>query len=242
MRWCPVCSDEMSPEFGSSCEDPIAWACRACGFMQLETGGRPLGPEQAGAVPGGAQRLAPAAPGERAPQPAGVRAAREILSTFNLAPPVDIERAATLLGYPVEWVRRPAHERGGIARRPGGDTLLVNRDYPFRSAAEWRWVVAEELGHAILEHSALAASREPGGPPALYASERRREEGAAKAFAAELLMPADEVRAEFRRAHPARSAREREEGVRQIVFDLAHAFQVSPTAMRVRLETLGLLH
>src|SRR3970040_1150069 len=50
MRWCPVCGDEMTPEFGSPCEDPIAWACRACGFLQLETGGRPLRGEQVAAV------------------------------------------------------------------------------------------------------------------------------------------------------------------------------------------------
>src|SRR3989304_7165305 len=41
MRWCPVCGDEMTPEFGTPCEDPIAWACRACGFLPLEAGGGP---------------------------------------------------------------------------------------------------------------------------------------------------------------------------------------------------------
>src|SRR3972149_4301765 len=281
MRWCPVCGDEMTPEFGSPCEDPIAWACRACGFLQLETGGRPRSGEQgagvrelipvaaapaeapppparrAGRGGGGGRRgggqsagvrdLTPvaAAPAE-APLPAAVRAAREVLATFGLASPVDVERVASLLGYPVEWGRRPPSERGGIARQADRDTLLLNRDYPFRSTAEWRWVLAEELAHAVLGHTARAASDAPGGAPALREPERRREERAAKAFAAELLMPAIEVRAEFGRAQPrlrqAMGQREREDLLQQVISDLAHTFQVSRTAMRIRLEDLGLLH
>src|SRR3990170_4034187 len=127
---------------------------------------------------------------------------RQSLATFGLAFPVDVERVASLLGYPVEWVRRPPSERGGIARQADRDTLLLNRDYPFRSTAEWRWVLAEELAHAVLGHTALVASDAPGGAPALREPERRREERSAKAFAAELLMPAAEVRAEVCRAQP----------------------------------------
>src|SRR3989304_4990785 len=115
MRWCPVCGDEMTPEFGSPCEDPIAWACRACGFLQLETG--------------------------------------------------------------------------------------------------------------------VAAGDAPGGAPARREPERRREERAAKAFAAELLMPTVEVRAEFGRSQPrlrqAMGQREREDLLQQGISDLAHTFQVS---------------
>jgi hypothetical protein len=241
MRWCPVCGDEMTPEFGSPCEDPIAWACRACGFVQLETGGRPLAEEQAAVLPQlGAPAASPAAPNLPA-----VRAAREVLSTFGLSPPVDVERAAALLGYPVEWVDRPISERGGISRRGEQETLLLNRGYPFRSGTEWRWVLAEELGHAVLGHSALAASDAPGAAPALREVRRRREERAARAFAAELLMPAAEVREEFRRAQPRlrpAGAREREEALREIIAELARTFQVSLTALRIRLEELHLLH
>ncbi len=242
MRWCLLCGDEMIPEFGSPCEDPVAWACRACGFFQLETGGRPLSGEQLAAV-----RQLPGKPaaGREPPAPAGVRAAREILATFGLTPPVDVERVAALLGYPVEWVHRPASERGGIARRGGRDTLVLNRAYPFRSAAERRWVVAEELGHAVLGHTALAASTAAEGPGGLREPQRTQEERAGKAFAAELLMPAAEVRAEFRRLQPrlhrAAGRRQRAELLGEIVADLARTFQVSPAAMRRRLEDLGLL-
>jgi len=241
MRWCPVCADEMIPEFGSPCEDPIAWSCRACGFLQLETGTRPMTDEQLAALRG-MPAVRPAPPG---PAATAVRAARELLAAFDLSPPVDVERAAAFLGYPIEWVRRAPYERGGIARRPGGNALVVNREYPFRTAAEWRWVVAEELGHALLGHSALAASEEPADRPRLREPARRREEREAKRFAAELLMPAADVRAAFRRVQgrlrPA-VPRERDHLVREIIADLAHEFQVSHSAMRTRLDELDLLH
>lgn len=242
VRWCPVCGDEMTAEFSSPCEDPIAWSCRACGFLQLETGGRPLSDEQLPAVRDLAATRA--SPGE-APAGDAVRAAREVLASFSLSPPVDVERAAALLGYPVEWVRRPAHDRGGIARPGGRETLVLNREYAFRSSAEWRWVLAEELGHALLGHTALAASDGPAEAPALREPYRRREERAARAFAAELLMPAAEVRTEFRRAQPRPDAapgrREREGLLRELTRELAQTFQVSQSAMRIRLEELGLL-
>lgn len=252
MPWCPVCADEMTPEFGSTCEDPIAWSCRACGFLQLETGGRAVSGDQLAAV----RELAPAfaarpargaaGPGGLGAAPAAMRAARDVLAAFALSPPVDVEAAARLLGYPVEWVSRPVGERGGIARRGGDVALLVNRDYAFRSEAERRWVVAEELGHALLGHSALAASDRPAGDPRLREAGRRHEESTARAFAAELLMPAAEVRTRFARLQrgadwPA-GARDRAEELRRAVAELARDFEVSQAAMRIRLEELGLLH
>ncbi len=255
VHWCPVCADEMTPEFGSTCEDPIAWSCRACGFIQLETGGRPLSSEQMAAV---RELTAASAPRQvREPAAAGderggaaaseaVRAAREVLAAFSLAPPVDVEGAARLLGYPVEWVSRPRGERGGIARRSGEVALLVNREYTFRSEAERRWVLAEELGHAVLGHLALVASDAPVGGSLLREPDRPRAEEAARAFAAELLMPAAEVRTRFARLQQGidrpSGARERAEALRRAVADLARSFEVSPSAMRVRLEELGLLH
>ncbi|MGH2452410.1 MAG: ImmA/IrrE family metallo-endopeptidase [bacterium] len=247
----------MIPEFGSTCEDPIAWSCRACGFIQLETGGRSLSSEQMTAVRELTAAYAPRpargvavgdtrGPGARGAAPEAIRAARDILAAFSLTPPVDVEAAARLLGYPVEWVSRPRRERGGIARRNREVTLLVNREYAFRSEAERRWVLAEELGHAVLGHLALVASDAPGDPSPLREPDRRRAEDAARAFAAELLMPAAEVRTRFISLQqgtdrPA-GAWERDKTVRRMVADLAGDFEVSQAAMRIRLEELGLLH
>ncbi len=245
----------MTPEFGSTCEDPVAWACRACGFIQLETGGRQISAQRMAAVRelsapyiSRPERTAAAAGAEQADAAATdpVRAAREVLSAFALMPPVNVEAAARLLGYPVEWVSRPRGERGGIARRQGGIALLVNREYAFRSEAEQRWVLAEELGHAVLGHLALVASDAPAEEAILQEPHRRRAEGAARSFAAELLMPAAEVRSRFTRmqqgANRPVGERERAEALRRSISDLARDFQVSPAAMRVRVEALGLLH
>jgi len=245
----------MTPEFGSTCEDPIAWSCRACGFIQLDTGGRPLSSEQLAAVRELSAAYAPRtarspAAAREAPAAAAasdaVHAAREVLAAFRLTPPVDVEAAARLLGYPVEWVSRPRGERGGIARRDGEVALLVNREYAFRSEAERRWVLAEELGHAVLGHLALVASDAPATGSVSREPDRRRAEDAARAFAAELLMPAAEVRTRFTRMHqgadrPA-GERERAESLRRVITELARDFEVSQAAMRIRLEELSLLN
>lgn len=245
----------MTPEFGSPCEDPIAWSCRACGFIQLDTGGRPLSSEQMAAVrelsaayaprPARSPAAAREAPASAAASDA-VHAAREVLAAFMLTPPVNVEAAARLLGYPVEWVSRPRGERGGIARRDGVVALLVNREYAFRSEAERRWVLAEELGHAVLGHLALVASDAPATGPVSREPDRRHAEDAARAFAAELLMPAAEVRTRFTRIHqgadrPA-GERERAESLRRVITELARDFEVSQAAMRIRLEALSLLN
>jgi Zn-dependent peptidase ImmA (M78 family) len=124
--------------------------------------------------------------------------------------------------------------------------LLVNQEYAFRSEAERRWVVAEELGHAVLGHLALVASEPPSTAWPLREPDRTASENAARAFAAELLMPAAEMRTRFTRMQqgvdrPA-GGRERAESLRRVVTELARDFEVSPAAMRVRLEELGLLH
>lgn len=249
MRSCPVCNEDMIPEFGSTCQDPLAWSCRACGFLQLETGGRPLSSEQMAAVREITATYSPrggVAVARRTADPEAVRAAREVLSTFSLTPPIDVEAAARLLGYPVEWVSRPRGQRGGIARHGGEVALLVNRDYAFRSEMERRWVVAEELGHAVLGHLALVASEEPSTERPLREPDRTASENAARAFAAELLMPAAEVRTRFMRTQQGidrpTGERERAESLRRVVAGLARDFEVSPAAMRIRLEELGLLH
>jgi hypothetical protein len=245
VRACPVCESEMAPRFGSECEPPIAWSCPECGLFQLESGGRPFSPEEAAAI----AALGPAgpAPGRRraARSPVAAAQAREILDTFQVAPPVDVEALAEQLGFPVRWRALPPVQRGGLAGGPGGPVLVLNRDYPFRNDAERRWAVAEELGHAVLGHGALVASDEPGGVRRLREPERAAQERAARAFAAELLMPAAAVRRAFEREQSsilrALGAEERAQAARAVIAGLAREFRVSPEAMRIRLAELDLL-
>ena len=246
MRACPVCETEMAPRFGSECEPPIAWSCPECGLFQLETGGRPFSPEEEAAV----ASLGPAVPAARrqlaARGPKAAAQARELLETFLPDVPVDVEGLAEQIGYPVRWRPLPRHQRGGIEGGPDHRLLILNRDYPFHSDAERRWAVAEELGHAVLGHTALVASDEPGHARGMLEPGRAAQERDARAFAAELLMPAGSVRRGFEREQSiilrALGSDERAQAVRTVIAGLAREFRVSPQAMRIRLAELELLH
>lgn len=245
MRACPVCESEMAPRFASECEPPIAWSCPECGLFQLESGGRPFSPEEEAAI----AALSPIdpAPGRRLAtrSPKAAAQARELLETFRPAVPVDVEALAEQLGYPIRWRSLPRQQRGGLTGGAEGPVLVLNRDYSFRSEVERRWAVAEELGHAVLGHSTLVASDEPGGRWMLREPERAAQEREARAFAAELLMPASSVRRAFEREQSiilrALGAEDRAQAARTVIADLAREFHVSQEAMRIRLGELELL-
>src|SRR5437870_1221604 len=245
VRACPVCESEMLAKFASECEAPVAWSCPECGLFQLETGGRPFTAEERAAIltiapqVGTERHAAPAWRGHAAVQ------AREILETFGSDVPVDVEGLAERLGYPVSWRSLPRTTRGAVAGDADHPVLILNRDYPFRADVERRWAVAEELAHAVLGHGTLVASEEPGRTPVLLEPARQVREREAKAFAAELLMPAAKVRLAFQRQHPiilrALGSEERAQAARTVIADLAREFRVSQQAMRIRLTELGLL-
>ena len=245
MRACPVCRSEMSPRFASECEPPIAWSCPECGLFQLESGGRPFSPEEEAAISSlgfGAAREGWLAEG----RPRATAQARELLETFRSDIPIDVEALAEQLGYPVRWRTLPREQRGGMEGDQAHRVLVLNRDYPFRSDVERRWAVAEELAHAVLGHSALVASEDPGRPRTMTEPARIGQERDARAFAAELLMPAAAVRRAFEREQGiilrALGADERAQAVRTVIGDLAREFRVSHQAMRIRLAELELLN
>lgn len=159
--------------------------------------------------------------------------------------PVDITRIAEQHGYPVRERSLPGGERGTIARDGDHTVIAISRERLGRAEAERRWVIAEELGHALLEHSTLVASNTPGSAPAIAEPRRRSEEREAKAFAAEVLMPEEKVRGRFTELAPriyrAVGIRQREAESDQVVAALARMFGVTSSAMRLRLEELDLL-
>lgn len=244
MRACPVCGSEMSPRFASECEAPIASSCPECGLFQLESGGRPFSPEEEAAI--SSLGLSPAREGRRLTAGRPRVQARELLETFRSDIPVDVEALAERLGYPVRWRTLPREQRGGVEGEQADRILVLNRDYPFRSDVERRWAVAEELAHAVLGHSALVASDEPGRARTMTEPARMVQERDARAFAAELLMPAAPVRRGFEREQGiilrALGADERAQAVRTVISDLAREFRVSHQAMRIRLAELELLN
>jgi hypothetical protein len=243
MRDCPVCASQMNPRFASECEPPVAWSCPECGLLQLESGGREFTAEELEVVR--SFEPAPTARRRRVGAGGARTQAREILDALGTELPVDVESLAERLGYPVRWRSLAPAYRGGLEGDPDYRIIVLNRDYPFRSEGERRWAVAEELAHAILGHTTMVASDAPTTAPRLLEPARAGAEAAAKAFAAELLMPAAAVRAAFHREQAAilraLGSDERDRAVRTVIADLAREFRVSQQAMRIRLNELGLL-
>jgi Zn-dependent peptidase ImmA (M78 family) len=107
------------------------------------------------------------------------------------------------------------------------------------SEQERRWVLAEELGHVLLDHR-LVESTQPGRLTMGLLEERRIiYERKARAFAAELLIPFFEVRRRWFAISQERPS-EGELGVEKRVERLAAEFGVTSAAMRVRLQQMRL--
>lgn len=259
-RHCETCGAAREPFFDSPCEDPVAWLCQSCRTVEMEVPRASLSPEarrelagleafmQAGAPPH--PRSVPAdSPPARAPASkmsgtarARGRARAALAGVHDV--PVDIRALAEQLGYPVHDRPLPPGERGTIGR--DGDRIVISvSSHAGVTDAERRWVIAEELGHAMLGHTALVASSAPGAAPAVAEPRRREEEHEARAFAAEILMPEEKVRARFAELAPrieqTLGMRQRETEIDDVVRAVARTFGVTPTAMRLRLEELELL-
>lgn len=102
----------------------------------------------------------------------------------------------------------------------GKPVIYVN---PFESFVRQRFIIFHELGHYVLEH--YSSPRDPS-----QNDERQDgdlDEFMANQFAAEMIMPSDVV---FLYANGDHS-----------LAQMAHLFNVSEQAMRIRLERLGIL-
>jgi Zn-dependent peptidase ImmA (M78 family) len=245
MRDCAQCGHELEPFFDSTCAPPVAWLCQACGSVTLEADLRSLSPSARGELAALQAFVASGVSEGRGGTGRAHAQARAILDGVRTIP-VDIERIAERYGYPVRERLLPSGQRGTIAREGDHTVIVINRDRVGRSEAERRWVIAEELGHAILEHSTLVASSAPDRPLGIAEPRRRAEEREAKRFAAEVLMPEEKVRGRFAalvpRIHQALGLRQRQAETDEVVAALARMFAVSPLAMRIRLEELDLIH
>ena len=175
-----------------------------------------------------------------------------MLEAFGADTPVDVEALAERLGYPVRWRILRRDQRGGLEGDPDNRVLVLNREYPFRGEGERRWAIAEELGHAVLGHTALVASDEPGGAVVVSEPTRVAQERDAKSFAAELLMPAAPSgaiasRAEaYRRLAEAANVIERLEPHSPIPYLVRRAVELGsmpfPLLMRALIRDSSVLH
>ncbi len=163
--------------------------------------------------------------------------ARALLTLTRQQPPVAVEAVIQAAGVPV--VERALEEgvRATIGDVAGRRSIILNRDYQIRSAGERRWILAEELGHVVLGHR-LVNSDAPGTRVVGLREWRRvLHEREARAFAAELLMPFADVSRRWFASLRARPEQDSAERARR----LASEFGVTPSAMRVRLEQMGIL-
>lgn len=158
-----------------------------------------------------------------------------LITLTRQRPPVDVQAIIDLGGIPAVLRALPDDVRATIGDVAGRRSIILNRKWRFSSENEKRWVLAEELGHVLMGHR-LVESTEPGKPPIGLLDPRRVSyEKEARAFAAELLMPFAEVR----RRWFALST----EGVNveEMVRRLADEFEVTPSAMNVRVQQMRLV-
>jgi Zn-dependent peptidase ImmA (M78 family)/DNA-binding XRE family transcriptional regulator len=153
------------------------------------------------------------------------RAAREVLDQLGRTRlPIPVEQVAEACGAHVLREEFEDALSGVLIALDGWAVIGVNETH---AMTRQRFTIGHELGHHLLNHHDrfhidLGPADAYGTPPGYdWQSER-----AANDFAAELLMPADLVRAEF---DPAIQ-----------VPALARTFEVSPLAMSYRLVNLGL--
>lgn len=152
--------------------------------------------------------------------PAEVQA---VLDDAIKSTPVDVQAAARRLGVKVYSAKLAPKVSGVLLRDPSygsesGFVIFVDRDEP---AVRQRFTAAHELGHFALHKDSVGDRNEDNY---LLRSEgmSNRQEVEANRFAADLLMPMDLIHKKMK------------EGVTS-VKDLARAFNVSPTAMSIRL-------
>lgn len=156
-------------------------------------------------------------------------------SGYELKLPIDVNEIINILGIPVE--KRPDFRKskvtGSISMKEGTPKIWIN-PMMNQSKERERFTLAHELGHFML-HIAPSFKDE-------YISDDNIEwnrdsnwdvrEMEANKFAAELLMPSEQIKEEFNTLDSANKEIK--------VEKLSEAFKVSRQAVQFRLQSLGL--
>jgi Zn-dependent peptidase ImmA (M78 family)/transcriptional regulator with XRE-family HTH domain len=151
------------------------------------------------------------------------RAARRVLSALGItSPPVDVAAVARGLGVAV-FPRPFPDALSALFARHGDRALIgVNADH---AGVRQRFSIAHECGHFVLHHDSqhvIELEPQSAGDPPGYDWKKERD---ANTFAAELLMPAEWIRADVKAYSVSR---------------LANRYKVSEAAMAYRLANLRL--
>lgn len=172
------------------------------------------------------------------------KAAGQLLDAFPTVPsnnltvlPVDVFQLAKDLGIQVEYRDfSPAGSKyrnvDGILLKPTGEEFFIAALNINQSPHQQRFTLAHEIGHWIHKYQDLDMSKFKAHPVGLteYRNELSakgtdREEIWANQFAAALLMPAGSVAKAYIAG--------------KTISEMADIYNVSPSAMRNRLENLG---
>lgn len=168
-----------------------------------------------------------------------IKEVKSLLKRFDIRiPPVPVERIAKELGAVLSF--EPFEGDGdisGVLYRKGKNVIIgVNSKH---AHVRQRFTIAHEIGHLLLHDSDIFVDKVV---KANFRDKRSslavdKEEIAANAFAAELLMPRDFVTAELS------SLLEHKPGMKtdKVISNLANTFDVSTSAMEYRLINLGLI-
>ena len=156
--------------------------------------------------------------------------ARRILKKYKLnSLPIDVEKLCDSLGIEIQYVDfseiegRIGKEISGALQKHGKTyTILVNED---ESDVRARFTIAHELGHYFLH-----VKDDPRQIVTSVRRDRSPKETMANKFAAELLMPKALVEEEYSKM------------VIPVSDTLAKKFGVSKLAIRVRLDSLGMIY
>ncbi len=160
------------------------------------------------------------------------RNARNILRDHNLLQlPVDPLKVAHALNIRVMNAKFSEENKSGVVSKRGND-LSIYLDYDDPSWRK-RFTIAHEIAHIVLhmlegdsEYIDAEDNFRNTSPEAGQWTDEKQKEWEANVFAAALLMDGDLVKAEWSKTHE--------------LSLLAWKFQVSETAMAIRLSTLNL--
>jgi Zn-dependent peptidase ImmA (M78 family) len=157
---------------------------------------------------------------------------RSLLNPGNETPPIDVIRIAAEQGLTVRYEPMEETVSGMLVIRDDQRVIAVNQTHHEHRR---RFTIAHELGHYFLhrDHSSVFVD-------AVYYRDESSSEGtkqqeiAANAFAAELLMPEEVLRARFS-YQPVADADDK------LIRAAARQFGVSAQALTIRLTALGLI-
>lgn len=145
--------------------------------------------------------------------------------------PVPVETLAKCLGYEVRYVDDDSEMSGFLMRNKSSVIIGVNRSH---SSNRQRFTIAHEIGHGLL-HSSESLYVDRKFRNELSKQGVNAEEIEANLFAAELLMPANEIKRFLASIGNLDVESDYE------ISRLAKRFQVSQLAMSNRLTYLGYL-